>query len=190
MSGAVTAAFGRLFNDEGIGHSLYEKFSIPREKNYKLYLVVEDGTVFDNWPGHTLIGGTGPDGVTEAHGWYPDETNGWTTLGDSIFFGNGQVSGEVRNNKDALVAALRGQKGYALITYQVDEATYESAMSYIRGYGTQNNYQIVENSCVHAAFRTLEHVGLPVGFLASLPGTSPHALYSAIQRMPESEKLR
>jgi hypothetical protein len=122
-----------------------------------MYLVGMKDTHPDSLPGHAFIGFIGPDGKPMAHGFYPDrEKFGlWDMLVE-----NDNMSGYIRNDTDLFEQALSGNSHFAMKVFNVDETTYNNAVNYIQRYAGSNDYGLLSNNCVTAAFSTLTNANL------------------------------
>ena len=134
-----------------------------RPKDHRLYLVAKQSLQFvgsdKSIPGHVFIGGKRPDGTLEAHGFYPAEAISPDTLVENDSPGGGRIDPYGEDDK-TLYRALRGGPGLRYVEFKVTAETYKKAMSFIASYADFNDYGLFTNSCVHAAFRTLNHAGV------------------------------
>lgn len=143
---------------------------------YTLYLVAEAGPKLNSASGHIFIGGRKPDGSMEASGFYPQPVT-WDprTWLNKIYGG-----GEIHNNTPEFKAALSGDPSYAMKAYHVDKATYDAAMTDMKNYPQQHNYDLLYNNCGAAALGSLNHAGVSPSFY--IPMTYPAMYYDAIKR--------
>jgi hypothetical protein len=169
-NGAISAAFVQAFNAEQ-----HRTQAAEEEGEYKLALVAERSNS-ESDTGHVFVGGIEPDGSTEAYGFYPEEQNV-----DALYQGK-ELKGVVLSDNAKFSKALSGSSDFKMKVFTVDRATYDSAISYIRGYDQVSDYSLGTNSCVHAAFNTFNHVGLINSYSTSVPAVHPNTIYDAIKR--------
>lgn len=142
-----------------------------RKYGYQLYLVAELPGTSPNWTGagHTFIGFIDPDGVIRALGFYPK--NG----GLSKIVGPGKV----KNDTEWFKRALNDDPDYDYRVFDVDQETFDRAWNFMNHYSDSNEYDVLENSCVTAAFNTLNYAGLGNYFVTY--GYRPFDVYYAIK---------
>jgi hypothetical protein len=124
--------------------------------DYSLSLVVERPNEGSN-TGHLFDGGQSPFREPEAWGFYSDNAKSPDALFD---FGSSHLHGSVHSDTSLFLAALNGDKDFAMITWKVNASTYNQVMGSIHTYNQLNDYGLACNSCMHGALSALHAAGL------------------------------
>jgi hypothetical protein len=143
-NGAITSAFGYLFNE-----------SLVEDYNYKLTAVAFLHSP-DDPVGHAFVILETPDGEQIARGWYPAHDlnikESWNVMGDIMFIAGDTVAGILKDDAMLLARFNTYQKfGYdglggmfASRTYALNYFGYHDAMSAMQNWQTTKMYSNID----------------------------------------------
>ena len=163
------------FSDTTITQTRNHSPQLSWNGGYQLHLVALRMFTSGHVSGHVFIGGTRPDGSTEAAGFYPA-----SRAAEAVIEHSRLLEGVVKDDSLLLEAALAGDSNFQVMTYSVSHEQYASAFSYMRDYASTRDYGLFTSSCVHAAFASLGHARVITNMTSGLFGLSPNGVYRAI----------
>jgi peptidoglycan hydrolase-like protein with peptidoglycan-binding domain len=141
-----------------------------------IYLIAIDPLSRDDegeWAitGHVFVGGIAPDGSTRwANGFYPG-TNDKTYQKLKHTFDVEKQTGKVDDDGKYLDRALNSDPDYAYMAFKVTGSQYMQVQSFIHSFASGNDYGLLKNNCVHAAFGALMAGGLNMSSLTGVAYT-------------------
>ena len=129
-------------------------------QTYRIMLIAVGAEDDHTTLGHAALGFAEPgDDLTEAMGWYPDQSGGLASIRDAIAPGE-QNGGQIMDDTGNVDLALAGDPDMAIQMFEVDERTYATVKTYMGTYFLSNDYNLRTNNCVTAATRALRTGGL------------------------------